>query len=362
MRREARRLLENATDSLLLSVELFNRPYDRGRVTAALILLDHAFEMQLKAAILHRGGRIREQRSKHTIGFDKCARVGLSDGMVKFLTDEQALTLQSINGLRDAAQHHLLDISEGQFYVHVQSGVTLFRDLLRSVFGRELTSYLPTRVLPVSTAPPTNLVTLFDSEVEEIRRLLSPGRRRHVEAQAKLRPLAILDSALRGGKTQPSERDLIDIGRNLLSGKHWTDVFPGVAAVEVTADGSGPTLSLRLAKKVGVPIQIVPEGTQGASVVAVKRVNELDYYNLGAKQLAEKLGLTTPKLVAVVEHIGIRENIEYYKEFKIGNPVHKRYSQKAIIKISEALAAGLDINSAWADWKARKHGDRGATV
>lgn len=348
MRREAKRLLEKGTDSLLLSVELFNRPHDRGRVSTVLILLDHAFEMLLKAAILHRGGRIRERRSRETIGFDKSVRIGLSDGKVRFLSEEQVLVLQTINGLRDAAQHHLLDVSEGQLYMHVQSGVTLFRDLLKSVFGQELTFYLPTRVLPVSTAPPTDLVTLFDCGVEEIKKLLGPGRRRHVEAQARLRPLAILDSTLRGEKTQPSDGELRRIGRELLAGRHWTEVFPGVAAVEITADGSGPTLSLRLSKKDGVPIQLVPEGTPGASVVALKRVNELDFYNLGARQLAEKVGLTTPKLVAVVEHLGIRHDPECYKEIKIGRTVHKRYSPLAIEKIKKALEDGLDVEAVWA--------------
>ncbi|MDW7979609.1 MAG: hypothetical protein RMH97_03475 [Verrucomicrobiales bacterium] len=133
MKREAKLLLEKATDSLVLAIELFNRPYDRGRVSATLILLDHAFEMLMKAAILHRGGRIREKRAKETIGFDTCVRRSLSDGKIKYLTAEQALVLQTINGLRDAAQHHLLDISEGQLYIHVQSGVTLFRDLLKSI-------------------------------------------------------------------------------------------------------------------------------------------------------------------------------------------------------------------------------------
>lgn len=80
MRREAKRLLAKAGDSLLLSIELFNRPVDRGRVSAVLILLDHAFEMLLKAAIVHRGGRIREKRSRETFGFDRCVRVGLSTG------------------------------------------------------------------------------------------------------------------------------------------------------------------------------------------------------------------------------------------------------------------------------------------
>ena len=56
MKRETKCLLVKATDSLVLSIEHFNRPWDRGRVDAVLILLDHAFEMLLKAAILHRGG------------------------------------------------------------------------------------------------------------------------------------------------------------------------------------------------------------------------------------------------------------------------------------------------------------------
>lgn len=62
MKRETKQLLRKAIDSLVLSVEVFNRPHDRGRVTTTLILLDHAFEMLLKAAIRHKGGRIHERR------------------------------------------------------------------------------------------------------------------------------------------------------------------------------------------------------------------------------------------------------------------------------------------------------------
>jgi hypothetical protein len=337
MKREAKLLLSKACDSLLLSIELFNRPQERGRVSAVLIQLDHAFEMLLKAAILNRGGRIREPRAKETIGFDTCVRRGLSDGRIRFLADEQALILQTINGLRDAAQHHILDISEGQLYVHVQSGVTLFRDLLRSVFGQELAEHLPNRVLPVSTSPPTDLASLFDSEVKEICKLLRPGRRRRIEAEARLRPLTILDATIKGEKGQPSQGDLRRVAQSLVAGQNWSDVFPGVAVINITAEGGGPSLSLRLSRKEGVPIQLVPEGTPGASVVAVKRVNELDYYSLGAKQLAEKVGLTVNKLVAVVDHLKLRDDSDCYKEFKIGSVLHKRYSPQAIKVVSEAL-------------------------
>jgi hypothetical protein len=337
MKREARLLLDKAYDSLLLSIELFNRPHDQGRASSTLILVDHAFEMLLKSAIVHRGGNIREKRAKETIGFDACVRRGLSDAKIKFLTEEQALTLQTINGLRDAAQHHLLDISEGQLYLHEQSGVTLFRDLLKSVFVQDLTDRLPMRVLPVSTSPPVDLTTLFDTEVAEIVKLLRPGRRRRLEAEARLRPLAILDSTLKGEKGQPSSGDVRHIGQELVSGKKWGDLFTGVSAIEITTEGTGLKLSLRLSKKEGIPIHLVPEGTPGAGVVAVKRVNELDFYNLGATQLATKLNLTMPKAVAVVDHLGLRSDPECYKEIKIGTAIFKRYSVKAIEKITEAL-------------------------
>lgn len=337
MRREAKLLLEKACDSLVISIEFFNRPHDRGRISSSLIQLDHGFEMLLKAAILQRGGRIREKRTKETIGFDACVRRSLSDGKIKYLTEEQALVLQTINGLRDAAQHHLLDISESQLYVHMQSGVTLFRDLLKSVFAEDLACYLPARVLPVSTLPPTDLATLFEHEVKEIQKLLRPGRRRRIEAEARLRPLAILDGTIRGEKGQPSAGDLRRIGGELLKGKSWQDVFGGVSAIEITTDGSGPSISLRLTKKEGIPIQLVPEGTPGASVVAVRRVDELGFYNLGATQLADKIGVSMPKVVAIVDHCGIRNNPDCYKEFKIGKVLFKRYSQKAVDEIRSVL-------------------------
>ena len=59
MRRESRLLFTKAVDSLVLSIDHYNRPWDRGRIDAVLILLDHSFEMLLKAAILHRGGAIQ---------------------------------------------------------------------------------------------------------------------------------------------------------------------------------------------------------------------------------------------------------------------------------------------------------------
>lgn len=95
---------------------------------------------------------------------------------------------------------------------------------------------------------------------------------------------------------------------------------------------------------------MVSEGTPGASVVAVRRVNELDYYSLGARQLAVKVGLTMPKLVAVVDEIGLRDDEDCYKPIKIGSSTYTRYSPKAIDVVKSALTA----ESAEDIWKRRK--------
>jgi hypothetical protein len=353
MRREAKLLLHKGLDSLVLSVEHFNRADDRGRAASVLIMMDHAFEMLLKASILQRGGKIRERRARETIGFDACVRRALSDGQLKFLTDEQALTLQSINGLRDAAQHHLIDVSEEQLYIHSQSGVTLFADILKKVFTQELCEHLPARVLPISTVAPADLQTLFQKETKEIVKLLAPGTRRKTEAYARLRPLAILDATIRGEKLQPSEGELGERASKLTRGKSWQDVFSGVASITLTKDGEGHEVSLRITKKEGIPVQLVPEGTPGASVVAVKRVNELGFYNMGRDQLAKHLNLSGSKTTAAIWCFDLQKDPECFMEVKLGKTIFKRYSQRAVDKIRAGLAS-KPIEVVWSDYKRGK--------
>ena len=353
MKKEARLLLEKAINSLILGIEHFNRPSDRGRTESVLIFFDHPFEMLLKASILHRGGRIREPRAKQTIGFDACVRKALSDGSVKFLTREQALSLQSINSLRDAAQHHLVDLSEQHLYLHAQSGVTLFRDLLKAVFGRELSADLPERVLPVSTTPSADIETLFDTEIDHIKTFLRPKSRRRVEAYVRFRGLAILEGAIQGERIQPGSGDLNKLAKQIQTGDSWNKLFPGVASIEFTAKGYGASLDLRISKKEGIPVQVVPEGTPGAAVVAIKRVDELGFYNLSLTQLAEKIGLSAPKTTALTRHLNLQADTDCFKQIVIGQSKFNRYSQKAIEKIRKELPV-IDMQKVWAQYGPRR--------
>lgn len=350
MQKEAKLLKTKAVASLLLAIDHFNRVSDVGRIEAVLIFLDHSFEMLLKAGIRHKGGSIREPRKKDTIGFDKCVRKALSETV--FLSDVQALVLQSINGLRDAAQHHLLELSENQLYFHAQSGVTLFRDLLREVFAENLSDLLPARALPVSTVALVDPLVMFANEADEVRKLLVPGKRRRAEAEARLRGIAIVDGALQGTFMQPSDQEIRRLGQRLVGGESFREVFSGIGLINFTSDGEGAQINLRISKKEGVPVTTVPEGTPGSGVVAVKRVDELGFYNLSHKDLSLKVGLTVPKTTAAVTLLDLKSDPECFKDFVIGKSHHLRYSRKAIERIG-SLVEKKGPDGIWAEYRAQ---------
>ncbi len=352
MKKQAKLLFEKAVDSLILSINHFNSPWDRGRKEAVLILLDRAFELLLKSIILHKGGKIREPYAKETIGHEKCVRKCITQKKVKCLTEEQGLTIQIINSFRDAAQHDVVELSEQELYMYSQAGVTLFRDLLRNEYNEELTAYMPERVLPVSTEPPRDLHTMVEANFEEIKKLLKPNSRRQIEAKSKLKSLAIVEASLEGIRSQPGEFELRKMVREIKEGKSWQDIFPGVASLQLDTTGTGINVDIRITKREGEAVHLVPEGTPGATVLAVKRVNELDYYSLGAKRLAEKAGLTLPKLLALVWHLKLQKSDEYFKIVKIDSSVHKRYSKKAYEAIMAALEH-IDMETVWDNYKNR---------
>lgn len=327
-------------------MEHFNRPSDRGRVEAVLIFLNHSFEMLLKASLLHKGASIREKGASQTIGFDACVRRALTTAKVKFLDNEQALTLQTLNGLRDAAEHHIVDVCEGQLYMTAQASVTLFRDIYESVLGQKLNDGLPERVLSVSTKPPTDILALFDEEMDEVRRLLAPGKRRRIDARAKLRGLAIFEGAVTGKNLQPSQSELDTLGDQISSGADWKIIFPGVASLRLTTQSTGPSIQLRITKQEGVPVHLVNAGDDAGPVVAIKRVNELGYYSLGLQDLAKHLKLTEPKTLAAVKAFGIQDSEVYFKTITIGRQVHKRYSKEALDRLRESLD-GADMDDIW---------------
>jgi hypothetical protein len=156
-----------------------------------------------------------------------------------------------------------------------------------------------------------------------------------------------------GEKVQPGVSDLNRIANLVGQGQPWEKIFPGVASISLSSKGYGPSLDLRITKKEGIPVQLVPEGTPGAAVVAVKRVDELGFYNLGHHELAAQVGLNGPQTTAMIRYLKLQDDPECFKGIAIGKSTFKRYSQKAIPAIKDALKK-VSIEEVW-----KSHGVRG---
>jgi hypothetical protein len=94
------------------------------------------------------------------------------------------------------------------------------------VFDEDLRDLLPDRVLPIATRAPLDPVALFTEEIEEVARLLRPGRRQGTEAVARLRALSIVDGAIQGERLQPSEYQLRKLGSKISAGATSTRRLP----------------------------------------------------------------------------------------------------------------------------------------
>lgn len=348
MRRETIRFKRQALRALVLAIELFNRPHNTSRTEAVLFLLQHAFEMLLKAAIYQDRRTVHEPRSKLTYRFDKCLGIARSD--LGILTEDQANTLSILDGYRDCATHYLLELSEEGLYLQAQAAVTIFDDILQKAFGERLANYLPERVLPVSTNPPQEINLLVDKEFSQIRELLAPSKRRQAEVKAKIRPYLIMESALGGNIEQPSDGRVAKVIKRMKRGENWRSIFPGVACLRLDTAGHGLTYSVRFTRQSSAPpVRILREGESAKNATLVREVNLLDRYSMGLHELAEKVGLGRNKTLALVHHLGLQADPECFKEFRHKSLRFKGYSPKALQRIQEALP-NVDVDHIWQEY------------
>lgn len=352
MRRDAKILLAKATSSLTISIELFNRPHDIGRVHCVVMLLDHSFEMLIKAALIQKGCHITDKKTGLLLSLNKCLRIALGDGRLKFLQKEQVLAIQAINRIRDAQQHSYIDISEDQLFFYVELGFTTFREILKSAFNQDLYSYLPQRVLPISTTPFLSLHALYQNEIEEIKKLIKAGSRKKSLALSKLKALEVLERAIKGEDSPLTEQELKRKIKIFGPDQNIETLFPNVSSIEVIPDDSSPSISLRFSNKEGIPIHIVDEGSASPYVVGMRKVNDLAFFNLTFTQLSKKVNLTEPKTSALVWFLKLKENAETAKIIPLGKSSVYKYSQKAIEAINHALEEKT-IYQIWDEYKIR---------
>ena len=350
-KRDVAELRKRAINSLVLAIELFNRPHDQGRAETVLILLHHAFEMLLKAVIKDQTGTIHAKGERYTYGFDKCLEV--TQNNLKVISSDERATLSILDAHRDIAAHYYLEISEDLLYIQAQASTTLFDDLLKKAFGVSLANEIPERVLPISTKPPTNLQLLLDTELSQIDSLLAAGRRKGAIAAARLRPLIAYATASRDECQRASESDVCRAIKRRRKGDDWSIILPEVARLHLDTTGNGIPIYIRIKKDAELGVRIAKDGEPIVGTLIKQEINIWDKYNMGRDDLARNLGISGPRTSAIVLELGIQEDANCFKVLRRKKSEFKGYSKAALDRIRKALDNGLDVEAVWAKHRHR---------
>lgn len=351
MKRKTRKLIDRARESLIGGVEVFNRPSDIGRAEGVLLMVNHAFEMLFKAVVFEKTGRIRAKREKYNYGFEKC--LAICQTQINVLDENEALSLKNLNGFRDAAAHDLVEISEGLLYAHTQQAVLIFGAVLKRAFNRDLGKWLPRRILPLTTSLPTEITAIVDQDMTAISGMLSGGRRRKDDAEARLRPYQVMEKNIResqgGTSKEPTSEQLV---QKLKKGD-WKTALPMVAGL-VQPDAGGIPISLQVTKKTGFPVKIDPNAS---AAIAFKYAGDEDRYPNLTGELAGKLGIKPWQVVQLAKLFKMKGNADFHKASKISKASFvQRYSEKA----RKVMASAIEIDgltTLCAAAKANEHRD-----
>ncbi|MEW6546398.1 MAG: DUF3644 domain-containing protein [Bacillota bacterium] len=344
-------LKKRAVNSIVLGIELFNRPHDRGRAEGVLILLHHAFEMLLKAVIMDKTGTVHTKGQKYSYGFDKCLEVAHNE--IQVISADERSTLSILDAYRDTSVHYYQEVSEDLLYLQAQAAVTLFDDLLYRVFKERLADSIPERVLPISTRPPKDLRLLIDSELRQVDDLLQSGRRRGVQAAARLRPILAFATAIRDDAQRVTERELRKVIKRRRRGEEWSIILPEIAQLRLDSQGEGIPIYLRIKKDADLAVRVAKEGEPVVGTVIKHEVNIWDKYNLSRDDIAQKLNLSGPRTSALILELGIQEDPECFKVLRRKATTLKGYSKAALDRLRSAINAGIDADAVWEKHKHR---------
>lgn len=345
MKRDVAELKKRAINSLVLAIELFNRPHDEGRAESVLMLLHHAFEMLLKAIIKDKTGTVHAKGEKYSYSFDKCLEIAQNE--IKVISADERATLSILDAYRDTAVHYYQEISEELLYLQAQAAVTLFDDLLHRIFDYRLADCIPQRVLPVSTRPPKDLQILIDSELKQVDELLRAGTRKGIQAAARLRPILALATAAREDAERVTEKELRKAIHRRRKGEDWNVILPEIAQLRLDTQGEGIPIYLRIKRNAQAAVRIAKEGEPVVGTVIKQEVNIWDKYNLGRNDLAKKLGISGPKTSALIIELGIQDDPECFKVLRRKSSTFKGYSKTALDRLRSAIESGIDVEAVW---------------
>ena len=117
--------------------------------------------------------------------------------------------------------------------------------------------------------------------------------------------------------------------------------------------GEGLTYSVKITRNEGPPVRKFIEGDNPDDVVLYREIHTLDRYSMTVTDLSEKLEMTMPKTIALVEYLDLQSNDEYFREIAIKSTKYKMYTSNALEKL-RGEKENVNIDDVWEKYY-RKH-------
>jgi hypothetical protein len=189
------KLLSNSKQSMIASIELYNKPQFPYREEVFVILLVNAWELLLLAILSHKKKRIfqkkiRDKPYKTLKFFDafKQAKSYFPENLTLKAVEEN---LNLIKKYRDNAIHYYNSEKLPHcMYVLAQAAIINYREIVRHIFNQDLADRMNLVLLPLSFGGPPNFVEFFknrksnDSLSAELINILQSLEKDNVDTRA----------------------------------------------------------------------------------------------------------------------------------------------------------------------------------
>ncbi|UYV12767.1 MAG: hypothetical protein NCW75_00410 [Phycisphaera sp.] len=347
IKKNARPHLEKSICALRLTIDTFNASSAHLRMDTVLVQLHWAFEQLLKASLIQYGEPIKESSREQTISFDRASKIAHTKDSAKFISYQDWKYLQWLKNVRGGAYHDLVVLDEAELYLLAKTGVELFDKVLDDVFFERLADRIESRVLPICTVPLVDIGVLLDRKRSQIYALSKAG-----EAQAArnaARSLADLELVL--GQDRPEDELLpgarkkqVDaIVRAVDRQEPLEDHLPMCSAIQITMEGTGPTLSVSLVGKKNPGVSGI-EVDGSAPAVAYRRINPADDFQLTHTQVAQKLKISTSVLTGIMRELNVHDDESMcYRHGPAGSGMKQvGFHHKVLDKVRRFLAEHPD--------------------
>lgn len=208
MSRRAKPLYLAAMESFVAALDGYNRLSGRFGTSVPLVLLDHAVEMLMKAALVHFGHTIVHKRTKLAYSLSDCFGA-LRDTIGKWAGRDfpkQPLVL-FLHDQRNRAQHLGIAVSEPMLAELMARGCEFYAELHEQAFGKELATQIPERYSVICPATKANVVDLCQGEIDFARLALQAADR--PSAENAIRNVFLLQVATNDDRSLDERSDFV---------------------------------------------------------------------------------------------------------------------------------------------------------